>query len=315
MNAEAQTPATVEATPLGSFRISIIGGHANWGDPTFCELLAVKLRDARDAARAYTLRLVVIAGNLGDEVKRWQRQLNEPVRGVTSEPHGEAVGKTLTWGDGEPERTYAVIVLDDGIARGLVRDDPLCALILRHELAHVGFGLLSRRAWGPDTHPDNDDWPGIRRVLARSVLSEFLAENYACQAPNLAPPDGDIAFTVESSSRVLRRIANAVERHHIDRDIGAVWTQALSLGGTLQQIGRQLGRLNAAGDAATLEGFLNQLSALSPEWRDAVVRLGVALSAFSWEAGTADVEEAVEAAFHATGVRPIQDTLGLRVVV
>lgn len=309
------TRHSVEATPLGRVSISITSGCRDWLDTNIQARLGEKIVSAFRSDVLFTpLRLVQIAGRFDDEVRRWQSELGLPVFGTTARSETVAVGKTLTWGDGQPKSTFSVIVLHEPMALGLVEGDPRCEGLLRHELGHVKHDLLALHLWGHRSWPANNDWPAIREFFARNVLSEFQAEHDAVQAVGVAPHDGGSEFTLCLIATSIRLIAAAIERYHVERDIGAVWGIATSeMDASLPQLGRQLGVFAARMDGdSSLNTFIRKLVALAPAWREGALRLNESLNDFSWSDGIETIEDAIEELFMATGLRPIQDAAGLR---
>jgi len=293
--------------------LCLSGFDNTWSDAEAQRRLSDKLRAAArsvDEVRFHTLRLVVFAADLDGEVMRWERELGRQPVGVTA----QAVGKTLTWGDGNPESTYSVIILAAGMAWGLVEDHPTALRTLRHELAHVWGNLVDLHAFGPEeVGVASNDWPAIKRYWARSVAGEFDAEHYAYdQIPEDAPRPDDNAFTVEVWSRAVETLADAVSCYRATRDVRDLWEAVLALGDPLLQVGRHLGRLEARKSEDSISEFLAQLPAVS--------RAGIALLSRALVGDTKDneptvLEEAFEMIVLATGVGPVQDPGGLRVIV
>jgi hypothetical protein len=308
------TRASVEATKLGELSVFLRGLDSTWTDADAQRRLADKVGSAARPAnevRFYTLRLVVFAADIHDEVMRWECEIGRQPIGVTA----QAVGKTLTWGDGNPQSTYSVIVLAAGMAWGLVEDHPTAMRTLRHELVHVWGNLVDLHISGPgEAGIASNDWPGIKRYWARSVGEEFDAEHYAyTEVPDDAASLEDNVFTVGVWSRAVEAVADAVRRHQVTHDdLQDVWEAVLGLGDPLLQIGRHLGRLDAHRSERAVAEFLAQLPSVS--------RAGIALLARALvdrdEAGEANaLEDAFEMVVVAAGVQPVQDSEGVRLIV
>jgi len=87
------------------------------------------------------LRLILLTAELGNAVTRWQRALGVPEAGVSQQPEGLAVAKSMSWGTDE-QTARSIIILADYIANGIGANNPIAVSTLAHELGHVHAGSL-----------------------------------------------------------------------------------------------------------------------------------------------------------------------------
>jgi hypothetical protein len=316
MNTERPTRATVESTQLGSWTIWIRGSGV-W-DPDMVAGLKDRLVNAVDPKFA-TVRLIVVTNDYRQEVTHWREDLDRPPGAITDGPDAVAMASTVTWGDGQVDTTFSVIILDEGVAFRLLEDHSCALRIIRHELGHALWALIELRLWGPSSTPRTNDWPTLQRCLARGAIAEFFAEREATNALQATLDNADTTLTIRMCSAALSEISQSIARYRCDHDIEALWGPSVTIiDGALNQLGRQFGAFTAVEDSARLrQALIADLMDLRSEWGDAANRLGRALQEFhDGEAPVVDVDDAVEAAFHAVGLVPIQEDVGrLRVNV
>lgn len=241
--------ASVEATPLGTYNVAIYGSSV-WAEENRAQRLNDVILTLVQSTRelgiggASILRLIVITADYPGEVARWSQELDEEWR-VPSEG---AVGQTLTWGNGEPDSSYSIIILAEAEAICLVEGDAelqsVATGLLIHELAHVhdDFHYLFTFGSMPPLRPG--DWISIRHFIAQSTWGEFFAETAAY--PYLRDyglqDQLDHALTLLSDSR--REIEQEISAFQLHQDVHRVWAVAVDkLSAVFNQFGRVLSLL------------------------------------------------------------------------
>lgn len=267
------------------------------------------------------LRLILFAADLRSAVFHWQRQLGLP-EDLTHTEEGVSVGKTLMWGDGQPGSTFAVVLLDLDIGRGLVSGKPLARSIVAHELAHVHLGLLLRYLLGPDVKDavEGTDWPLLRRQLAVNCFDEFHAEYVASDYIDDAGVQSSVDLLVSVASAVNLRVRERVAAYRHRGDHGPLWGFTVSeVAHVTNQLGRVLGLLRGKELPTKAVADLEALSPALPrhvaEMRDACAGImGLPYKALTWEV-FAPAEAIVEQVFETFGVIPRchGDGMGLEV--
>ncbi len=322
---ELPSKESVEASPFGSLSLSLVRIPSWWTEENRID----RLREAIE--RLYTsvkeeydlilepLRLVIITGAFQDEAARWQQQLNQP-EGTSASAEGVAVAKTLNWGTEVPG-VYSVIIMEEGLASGLLDQDPTATATFVHELAHVHNDLLVGHLLGPAPLPRNDDWDGIKRSIADNLWAEFFCEFVAYAYAEENWLDRSVGLSVDLLNGVQQRINGAIDKYWSDRDMGALLDQAMELGDVFNQLGRSLGLLHHA----KLDGhdhqeqFFTKVEEVSPAWRAVVQDLSEELERqthLTWEMTRFDgLTDIVERGYWAAGLRPVRLTHGLRVDV
>lgn len=80
---------------------------------------------------------------------------------MTKNQEGVTGGKCLLWGTGDPEATYAIIIIAEKVGLALVRDEESPGIspraLLVHELAHIHDDYRYLKAFGRTEPPLNND--------------------------------------------------------------------------------------------------------------------------------------------------------------
>src|SRR5258708_27035625 len=250
---------SVEQISLGSLSLAI-NGSTIWGEENRAQRLLDYISSVREdlitkeqIPACSLLRLVSVTNDITAEIGRWQRQLGEPVLTSTDEL-GEVVGKTLTWGDGEPESTFAVIILAEGMALGMLEEGSseaksLCVGMLAHELTHVHDYYRQIRTFGKDHLVYAADWGNLCREIAINMWSEFHAESVAYSYAGELDSDSQVLLAVNYVRKSTQDIQRAIATYRLDRDMPAVWSFVTStLSKTLNQVGTAMGLFSSRYD-------------------------------------------------------------------
>jgi hypothetical protein len=328
MHPQTYNRETVETIPFGNLTLSIIGS-ALWAEEdrarrlndTITDIINLVDEEGRIPA-SHVLRLLVVASDFPTEVAKWQQQLGQ-AEGISSE---NTAGKTLSWGSGEPESTYSVITLSEGVALGLIEGDTKLKSIaiqtLIHELAHVHTDYLFLRLFGPPSL-EQSDWAGIRQFIALSTLAEFFSESIALLYVE------DYEFFEEFVSlgtTILQDAQQQIEQGILtfqkDRDIVQLWKLAVyELSKAFNQLGRSIGYLAAARHAGNdcFNQFFEDVNRLSPLWESVVGQLVDELDTLAnqenWDLDSFNgLYDIIEQGFLAAGIQPRPLDQGLEVL-
>jgi len=269
---------------LGSFTLSIHNGSAVWGEEDRGKRLSDVILKIIEHAKeleiggCLILRLVVVTGDFVNETTEWNKQLDEVWR-VSSEG---AVGQTLTWGNGQPDSTYSIIILSQDIALGLVEGDTqLQALgtgIFIHELAHVHDNIRYLYNFGPEPVPKQGDWISYRQFIARSTWAEFFAEGYVYPYVKNYFFDENVSHAITLLQNAQRQIEQEILAFQSHQDVRKVWALAVDkLSSVFNQFGRSLSLLLSAQqdgeDNNQIEKFFEEVDDVSQAWRQVVQQL------------------------------------------
>jgi hypothetical protein len=260
-----------EAQPLGSFKISFqVGGLplAEDVERRIGEAFQSLIREQVDRGlrEIVILRAIVFAENFGAEVAKWQTALGLPV-GHTNDAIGSAGGKTLTWGDGRPETTYAVIIALAGIGGAFVCGDALAKGMLVHELAHIVDDYHLIRENLKEAAPAAHDLPRVVRFVASNIRAEAFAE---IAAGPYWPPDRlatSVNLTLDMAKVAYEQSGLAIAKWREDRDTWKLWVGILGPVSTFcAQLGRVIGLLSASKESADSESkrLLESLEEIDP---------------------------------------------------
>lgn len=302
----------IETVPPESWGLSIRGSSPLWADAAHVQKLQQHIMAIMHIARqelSFDLRIlrhVLFSGMFRDDAARWQRELGHP-EGTMRTPEGEAIGKTLTWGSGAAESSYSVIILNEGVAVGLLEPTPLAAAVLLHELGHVHDDAVWLHTAGPLTIPDERDWSGMRRYLARIMWGDFFAERPAARWLGDAEVESSVSMTADLLAGTLGRMSQALSRWRSDQDMGALWGGAVTAASDLlAQLGRCLGLLAHDANQGTATSLFEKLEMVGPGWGGIAREFGDALAQVRQPGPGAleRLEDMVEWAFRALGLEP-----------
>jgi hypothetical protein len=272
------------------------------------------------------LRLVVVTCDIQGEIARWQRQLERPVS-ITANAEGVTAGKCLLWGSGDPENTYAIVIISEEIGIALVNGEYLSgsrarALIV-HELAHIHDNYNHLRVFGRTEPPMNDDWGGIRHAIAIAAWGEYFAESIAAPYFNDDASELQVTFVVELVSGCLHRTRQAISEFRSHGDIGVLWQVAGDeISNMFCHFGRVIGLMwkMYPNDDAVSDQLFDAIYRLSRSWGQVVRQLDRELNAIAgqheWDSQTClSLEGVVARGFNASGLYPKIDGQGLSVNV
>lgn len=321
----------VEAIPLGSWVLSISGSEF-WVENDRGQLLnniikrlLEKVPHETQAAASRLLRLVSVTNDLHAEVRRWGEELGRPQFTTIL---GDAVtgAKTLLWGSGKLDSTYAIIVLFDWVAAGMLQSDDFKTNdqnfegYFVHELAHIHDSYLNLLYFGESPEILNDDWIGIRQAIAEAAWGEFFAESIAY--PYFLKPcfKRELTLTLTLFQDALWDIERAVLEYEYNREISNIWPLSTSrISNIFNQFGRLLGFIYTASLAGNdyVSELIKKINEISPRWGTIVRHLNQHLRQIITQkerniSTFSDLAEVVEDGFKACGLFPLQDHRGLR---
>lgn len=310
---------SVETTPIGSMQFLLTNVSSSWSEESRTAQLSNAISNAmHDVIKTIPicqlLRLIVFSANPLSEIVRWQRELGL-LEGVTSGPIGEVLGKTLVWGSGELDASYAVIIFPETIALGLLDGDdklqPCMKGTLVHELAHVHDEVIYLKVFGRLSHIAGDDWPSLRRFYAHAVWGEYFANSVAFPYLKQCDLDAQLDATINFFELNMHRISQAISTYRVDNRMDALWQFALN---EMTQLYSQLGRVIALAVGAKDEGgtqldkFLVDIDERSVAWGAVVRHLTAELTILEgtkWESNSLDqLKEVIDEGFQAAGFYP-----------
>jgi hypothetical protein len=332
MNSDVYTKQRVEKIPLGSFSVSIMG-LSDWAVSDRVQRLAealslligdVSLRALIPACNL--LRLFIVTYDIRKEITHWQEQLKEPVS-ITDNAEGVTAGKCLFWGSGDPESTYAVVIVSENIGINLIEgQEPakgLSKALIVHELSHIHDDYSLLKIFGPTNPPMNDEWFGIRHAIATASWGEYFAESIAAPYYNEKEYETRVNDIVKFFSAGWHRIKQAISEYQNHCNIGILWQIAGDeLSGMFNHFGRVLGFIKKIlpDRNGISEKIITDIFSLSPPWGQIVRHLDLELNMIAgqpeWNSQTfIRLEKVIEEGFNASGFYPVVDARGLRVSV
>jgi len=280
MDSNIYDKASTEKIPYRKFILSLTKYYPIWLQENRVERLKNIIEDTFQnevkilgITDCLILRLVVVTGDFQNEVSEWSKQLGEEWR-VSSTG---AIGQSLTWGDGQPETTYSIIILSQDVALGLLEENPevhnLSFGTLIHELAHIHDEMRYLCNIDPDPILKPQDWSSIRLFFAKSTWGEFFAE--ATAFPYLKNIDSNnyIGLCIDSLKDAIQTIFEETNAYKTHKIAGKVWKVASNkLSSVFNHLGRCLGYLHIAqqdaGNNNQIEQFLQEIYNLSPVWKN-----------------------------------------------
>lgn len=270
---EKPDKSKVEAIPLGNFNLTI-SGQRSWLENDNANHLYKRMADICGAAVLKTrvkpncLRLVAVVADFNKYVEEWQEELGMAVTGVTSGENGETFGKTLVWGDGTPETSYAIIVLPEMMAFALMADHQDARRIFVHELGHVEEQVSSIKEFGEDKPVGVSDFYGMTLVVSKSIYGEAYAEFVSYQFTPAVDLRQSFGFSRQLLVEARRIIADAIFWDPTQESIEFRQTVAYRLSGVFCQFGRSLGLLLAAKDkpGVDIQRLIGIINGYSADW-------------------------------------------------
>ncbi len=313
---ELPNKESVELTMLGDLSICI-NGSSKWGNRVNTQRLIdtvthiwQQFKNDPRIQDCIILRQIVVAYDFIDEVKRWAEQINEGWR-VSSEG---AVAQILVWGNGELEKTYAVIVLSEQTAFDLPNNYNQSLAIFIHELAHTHDNFCYIHYFGKLPKIVLGDWISIRRFIAYSSWSEFFAESIAYPYYEESKINNQISENATLLENALSKIDTEIQSYQNHHKAGRLWSSAINqLSGVFNQLGRCLGNIIVAQrnnkSSNYYNVFLKSISELSTRWEEVVKQLRNELLILEknekWEnIRFNNLDEIIDNGFRASGLEP-----------
>lgn len=308
----------IETMPLGKCDLSISNGYTLWSEEGRANRLSESIINTIHSAieqgigGCAILRLAIATGDFSNEVLRWSKQLGETWR-VSSEG---AVGQTFTWGDGQVESTFAIIILSQDIGLGIIAEDEdaktFAQGILIHELAHVHDNICYLHNFGLEPILQQGNWISHRLFIARSLWGEFFAESVAYPYTK----GSDFSENIRLCITLLKDATNQVNEETIafltHQNAGKVWGVAEhKLSAVFNHFGRTLALLLADrqvnGSDKEIDRFLVAVNSVSPKWEQIVYCLlnVLSISGQQLELNTLDcIGEQIDNGFRLVGLEP-----------
>jgi hypothetical protein len=272
------------------------------------------------------LRLILITANLGEVVSRWQGELGLPESGLSSQPEGIAMGKTMSWGD-DQESARSIIILSDGIAAGIIANISAAISTLAHELGHVHDTFVRGIVLGfaKTIKPSNlNDLPKICADIAEITWSEFAAERVATAYMSNEDIESfafnDQIHLAGVDGRIRKYIQGYKNRQC---DIGSLWGRSVTdLSDVFANLGRAIARLSTIENDQEMSARLDGLYSGTVCWKPVIERLFQSIHTLDskkyteWEPKPfSSIEEVIALGFETVGLFPIFDGINLRVNV
>jgi hypothetical protein len=269
------------------------------------------------------LRLVLVTGELGEEVTRWQRALGMPVSGVSNPPGGTVAGKHMSWGN-DRESARSIVILPDHIAGAVALDIQFAIATIVHELGHVNDEFARGLVLGfPESQlpPNLSDWLGLCACVAENTWSEYAAESLGA---NYMASEDMHHFMLNDRVHlegVYTRIQQSIGSFKLkQRDFTSLWSAGVTdVFDIFANLGRAAARIPFAGDDEALAQFVDPTGEAA-NWNPVVERLAHELEALGgknyadWDSDPfSGLRTVVAAGFEAAGFLPTYDGRNLRV--
>jgi hypothetical protein len=195
------------------------------------------------------LRIVVVSGDMGPDL----RQVKQGVGFTPNLFDADALGAALVWGDGSFAGTFAVVVVGDGVAQGLVDGSGEARATLAHELGHVHY----RTRYLAELEAGRFPAPGLGNLIP-CELAEVVFEEFACE--RIAWRHQDLGVALASAGQVrwaaeeaAERAAAAWEHHQRCPDLERLSRDAyIAMRGLAQTMGQALGAIHGYAEDASL---------------------------------------------------------------
>jgi hypothetical protein len=319
--------AAIDAAPPGSMTIHA-DASARVQASAFGEALLPLLQRIQNenALVLSPLRLVLLTAELGNMVSRWQHALGLPQAGVSQQPEGTAVGKTMSWGR-DAESARSLIILADYIAAGVVASNSVAITSLIHELGHVhddfsrGVVLGFRESQTP---PALADWPRLSGDIGEITWSEYAAESVA--AAHMTREDL-LAFLLNDPlhlAGVDERLRQAVWSYKSRQlNLASLWNSSVTeVSDIFANLGRAIARLPFADNYEEALARLVHRDNGVTHWEPVIKRLVRELETLGgtsyskWGATPfSGIQEVIAEGFQAVGLFPTYDGSNLHVGV
>lgn len=275
---------SVEKMFLGEWNLQITYGYSLWQAENRANRLSKYIintvNNSKDAGIGCCaiLRLVVVTGNFSNEVMKWSTQLGETWRDSSD----EAVGQTLIWGDGKTESTYAVIILSQDIALGLLSDnkesETFALGILIHELAHVHDDFICLNIFGHKPILQQGNWASHRQFFAKSLWGEFFAETHTYPYIKDSELSENTSYSITSLKNAIDEVTKEMMSFQTHKDARKVWGVAESqLSVVFNHFGRSLALLisdeRVKGNKSLTEKFIAEINLVSKDWAQISISL------------------------------------------
>lgn len=275
--------------------------------------------DAPGGGILHPLRLIIITDYMCDADRHWRRELGhqEPLIDHTKDDVDRMLGKYITWGDGEPGRTFSVVLIHLYAGCGMTLVDSQDHNIMVHELAHVYLGAILRKRLGAVVYECQTDWVTYPLFVAINCFSEYYAEHVAVHYADDDYVEQSLNLLVMLASEGQARIRERVTFYLADGNTHTLWCGISDATSSfMAHMGRVLGLHHGRDLPADL---ITRLDALSPRFGPGLNELRVALEAVMAvtpdgidEAAFAPVAQVFRNLFVTFGVVPLWDGTTLR---
>jgi hypothetical protein len=310
--------ASVEKMLVGECNLQIANGYSLWQEENranqLSECIINVINNANDAGIGCCgiLRLVVVPDNFSNEVMKWSTQLGESWR----ESSNGAVGQTLVWGDGKAESTFAVIILSQEIALGLVSDnresEDFAFGVLIHELAHVHDNFICLTIYGPGPSLQQGNWASHRQFFAKSLWGEFFAETRTYPYIKDSELSEITSYSITLLNNAIEEINKEITAFQTHKEVGKVWAVAENkLSAVFNHFGRSLALLISdelgKGNKSLEEKFFAEINLVSKDWAQIINTLFDILNASEMLPSPDILEqicEVVDDGFRCVGLEP-----------
>lgn len=265
-----------------------------------------------------SLRLIQVASEFGKEVCEWQEEIYGYSAGVTSMREGEAVGKTISWNceNDNIKRFNSIIIITEGMAAGIVTDEPLAIGVLMHELLHCFVDYMMFQKLGPEKDPDIRDLPGIKRMLANSIWSEFFIEVHTYRYTKSLYNDDLLILPCRMLKESLEGIKLEIDYYREHGQIDELWRYVVkNTSSVFAHMGCILGMLSGISINERIDyfnEFYSNIEKVSAAWEIVCRELQKELSNTFTTVDTFDelsfqfdkLEQIIENGFNACGIYP-----------
>lgn len=274
----------LEAMPLGSWNLTINGSADIWQNQDNVQKLNNNIKKIYDEIHANLpgiciLKAVIFSNQFRDDVFRYQKALGCG-KHLSNPIDGFVVGKTLRWGNGKIENTYAIVIHPEEIALGIMQAENSCNAAFAHELGHVFEGLYLRMLYSIDDRVIRcNQWNERSESIAQSVLGECFAQIIAFPYIGKNEYRNHVMLAVMVLKSTLDDISSEVFKYRISHDINFLWQYTLEkISFLYAQFGRSLGivqKVSHGGQCedSIVDDFFESLEEVDPKWRKLVERI------------------------------------------
>lgn len=316
----------LEVMSLGSWQLIINGSAEIWNNQDNVQKLNCVIKEIYQEILGKLegiciLKAVVFSNEFQNDVYKYQRALgrNEELSSNSNEVF--VAGKTLRWGNGNIETTYAIIIHPEEIALGFLSDSKSCRAAFAHELGHVFEGLVLRGLYEIDNRVICvNQWNELVESIAQSTFGEFFAQTIAF--PYMSEEDhlGQVMLAAEILSSTTKEMKQEILKYRVSHDMSHLWpTTIRKISFLYAQFGRSLGiaRQLSKGDEKELkivDDFFKALEVIDKNWSKAITQLDEAID-FEEDLNYAqlfsNISETIKVGFDLVGVMPnVSKSLG-----